>query len=372
MKKGTLCLIGFFFFAAIVVANPANEKKNFTKGKPAIQSIGVLAFGPDGILFIGDSQSATIFAIKLGDQATNGTNETLNVPDIDEKIAAMLGTTTKDIRIHDLAVNPVSHNAYLSVTRGSGNSAADLLIRVKSDGTIEEVSLENVSYTKAAITNPIGKEAKSRRGTSLRTQVITDIAYADGKVYVAGLSNEEFASSLRVLPFPFTDQSYSSSLEIYHAAHGRYETNSPIRTFLPYTVNNEPHMLAAYTCTPLVTFPMSEIKDGKHVKGKTVAELGSGNRPLDMIAYKNNDKDYLLIANSNRTLMKIDPDDIEKQKMGLTDPVKERNATDGVKYVAISQVGVQQIDNLNSANVLVLQRMSDGSLNLRTISNRRL
>ena len=91
-----------------------------------------------------------------------------------------------------------------------------------------------------------------------------------------------------------------------------------------------------------------------------------------MIAYKNNDKDFLLIANTNRTLMKIDPEDIEKQKIGLTDRVKERNATDGVKNIAISQVGIQQIDNLDSGNVLVLQRMADGSLNLRTISNRRL
>ena len=70
--------------------------------------------------------------------------------------------------------------------------------------------------------------------------------------------------------------------------------------------------------------------------------------------------------------MKIDPKDIENQKIGLTDRVKERSATAGVKYIAVSQVGVQQVDNLNNGNVLVLQRMSDGSLNLRTISNRRL
>lgn len=371
MRKINICVLVFPLIASVVFANSPIEV-NSSKGNPAIESIGALTFAPDGILFIGDSQSASIFAIELSDPATNGSNETLNVPNIDEKIAAMLGTTAKEIRIHDLAVNPVSSNAYLSVRRGRGNEAAHLLVRVKSDGSIEEVSLENIDYSKASIPNPISKEAKSRRGNSLRAEAITDLAYTNGKLYVAGLSNEEFASSLRVIPYPFKDQSFSSSLEIFHAAHGRYETNSPIRTFLPYTLNNEPHMLAAYTCTPLVTFPISEIKDGKHVKGKTVAELGSGNRPLDMISYENNDTDFLLIANSNRTLMKIDPADIEKQKIGLTNPVKERYATDGVEYVAVAQVGVQQVDNLNSGNVLVLQRMSDGSLNLRTISKRRL
>ena len=36
-------------------------------GTPGIKSVGPLAFGPDGILFLADNVGATIFAIAVGD-----------------------------------------------------------------------------------------------------------------------------------------------------------------------------------------------------------------------------------------------------------------------------------------------------------------
>jgi hypothetical protein len=70
--------------------------------------------------------------------------------------------------------------------------------------------------------------------------------------------------------------------------------------------------------------------------------------------------------------VKIDPDDIEKQEQGITEPVTERYASAGAEYIAIAQVGVQQIDNLNDDFVLAIQRMSNGSLDLRSLPKRRL
>ena len=132
---------------------------------------------------------------------------------------------------------------------GKENERIDLLMRVKPSGEIEDVSLESVEFSKLALPNPISKE-KQRRGRSQRGDAITDLAYWEGKVYIAGLSNEEFASALQVVPFPFEQETSSTSIEIYHAAHGQFETHAPIRTFLPYALNDEPHVLASYTCTP--------------------------------------------------------------------------------------------------------------------------
>ncbi|MFQ5636447.1 MAG: hypothetical protein ACE5IR_00450 [bacterium] len=370
MKKLYLVTLSMLVFAVATLAS--NLTDDFTKGTPEIKSIGSLAFGPEGLLFIGDSQAATIFAIDFADTAPNYEKARLEIKEIDEKIASMLGTTTKDIRIHDLAVNPISQNAYLSVSRGDGNNAAHVLLRITPAGHIEEVSLKNIKYSKKEISNPVSLEAKTRRGRSLRVDAITDLLYTEGEIFIAGLSNEEFSSTLRAVTFPFDEKEAASSLEIFHAAHRRYETNAPIRTFLAYEFGNSPHLLAAYTCTPLVSFPIAGLKEGAHLKGKTVAELGSGNRPLDMILYKNKDKEYILLANSNRTLMKIDPADIEKQEEGLTEPVTERYGTAGVKYLAVAQVGVLQIDNLNDDYILALQRMSNGSLNLRSLPKARL
>ena len=41
----------------------------------------------------------------------------------------MLGTDSKQIAINDLAVNPLSGNVYLSVSRGRGPDAIPVLVR---------------------------------------------------------------------------------------------------------------------------------------------------------------------------------------------------------------------------------------------------
>jgi len=100
-----------------------------------------------------------------------------------------------------------------------------------------------------------------------RQDVTTDLQFADGKVLVAGLSNEEFGSQLRVIPFPFAAVDQGTSVEIFHGAHGKFETKSPVRTFAVFDVGGQPNVLAAYTCTPLVKIPVSELKPGNKVKG---------------------------------------------------------------------------------------------------------
>src|SRR5262249_36172088 len=130
----------------------------------------------------------------------------------------------KQVRINDLAVNPLSGNAYLGVTRGQGQDAVPVILRVNRSGKIEEVPLKDVPFAKAALPNPPDASRAQQR-----VDTITSLAYADGKVFVAGLSNEESSSKLRAIPFPFTDADKGTSIEIYHASHARVETNSPIR-----------------------------------------------------------------------------------------------------------------------------------------------
>ncbi len=86
---------------------------------------------------------------------------------------------------------------------------------------------------------------------------------------------------------------------------------APVRTFVPYTISGQQYILAAYTCTPLVKIPVSDLKPGAQVKGTTIADLGSGNQPLDMIPYKKDGHDYILIANSSRGVMKLKADNLD-------------------------------------------------------------
>jgi hypothetical protein len=183
---------------------------------------------------------------------------------------------------------------------------------------------------------------------------------------VAGLSNEEFSSALRAIAFPFQTVAAGTSLEIYHSAHGAFETRAPIRTFVPFNIGNEPHLLAAYTCTPLVEFPIQAIKPGAKLKGKTIAELGNRNRPIDMIVYQKDGKDYLLLANQSRGIMKISTDSIEKAE-SIEKHVPD-GGTKGLPYETITAwKGVSQLDKLDAQHALVLRQQDSGSLTLESL-----
>src|SRR5437868_7072096 len=97
-----------------------------TKGTPEIKSISALAFGPDGILFVGDPQSATIFAIDTGDKAA-GSAAPINVDQVNAKLAGLLGVTPADVSVADLKVNPASGTAYLAVGRGKSAAGAAIV-----------------------------------------------------------------------------------------------------------------------------------------------------------------------------------------------------------------------------------------------------
>ncbi|MCG8605795.1 hypothetical protein MJD09_12460 [bacterium] len=119
-------------------------------------------------------------------------------------------------------------------------------------------------------------------------------------------------------------------------------------------------------------FPVDDLEDGAYVKGHTVAELGSGNRPLDSISYQKDDTEYILLTNSNRTMMRIKASDLVAAE-GLTEPLKERYTTAGVGYTSLPLVGVLQIDNLNAENIVLLQRNTmNGSVNLLSRPKSRL
>jgi hypothetical protein len=114
----------------------------------------------------------------------------------------------------------------------------------------------------------------------------------------------------------------------------------------------------------LVQIPLNALKPGAKVKGKTVAELGNRNRPLDMIVYQKDGKDYLLLANSSRGVMKISTDQIENAE-SIAAPVSEKK---GLPYETIeSWTGVDQLDRLDAQHAVVVRRAQGGSLNLESL-----
>ena len=115
-----------------------------------------------------------------------------------------------------------------------------------------------------------------------------------------------------------------------------------------------------------MSIPVGDLKDGQHVISKTLGEFGLGNMPIDIISYQSKGKDYLLMSNSAKALIRINPENIKKQKNGLTEPLKDGEYTVGLEHDVLSAVGITEIDNLNEEHVLILQRMPNGALYLRS------
>lgn len=354
----------------------SSPEAGFQTGAPDIRSMTVLSFAPDGTLFVGDSKGAAVWAIRLpGEEPRGEVEKPIRVMDLEGKLAAMLGAAPDEVLIHDLAVHPQSKNQFLAVSRGRKawkslwempNDVADatILVRVTPEGEITDVTLADVPFQRAELPNPVAPEKTHRwkEGISLRVDAITDLALADDTLFVAGLSNEEFASTLWRIPYPFAGAvGTATTLEIYHGAHGEFETHAPIRAFLPYSVGDVPHVLASYLCTPLVTFPMAELADGAHVKGKTVAEFGSGSAPWDMIRVRVGDEEKILMSNSMLPLLSFDPDELTRHP-GITSPVP--TYTYGVPYTPMAGAGIQHIDNYGETLVAMLQRAPNGRLDL--------
>ena len=327
---------------------------------PTFTSIGALNFGPGGVLFAADNQAATIFAIDLGALASGTTPGTKDVPALDQKIAAIVGTTTAGVAITDLAVHPTSKNSFVAIRRGEGASAQPALLRIDGAGKIDLLSLTNAKFTSITLPNP-SSSTDARRG---RTQSVTDLAFTNGRLFVAGLSNEEFASKLWSVAYPFTSVDRGASVEIYHGNHGQLETRSPVMTFVPYTVDNQPMIIAGYTCTPLVKFPISSLRQGEKLLGTTMLELGAGNQPVDMVVYQKEGRDYLLMANTRHGVMKI-----PAAQFAAAPPITSRiGGTQGSFERVATLTGVEQLDLLDAQRSIVVARATDGSRNLSAVA----
>jgi hypothetical protein len=350
---------------------PAGAVADLTPGGAQLKSAGALAFGPDGVLFVGDSVGGAVAALDTSDRTPSRGTAKVDVQGVDEKLAALVGVMPSEILINDVAVNPISKNIYVSASRGRGPDGMPLVARVDASGKLTLLALDNIRHETVSLVDAPDSNPSARQNP--RTQTITDMAYVNGSLMVAGMSNEEWSSALRSIPYPFKTADKGTQLQIWHASHGRYETQAPVRTFVPYTIAGQQYVLAAYTCTPLVKIPVSDLKPGAQVKGVTISDLGSGNQPLDMVPYKKDGHEYILIANSSFGVVKLHADDLGQYK-----PIDSPTVVDvaGAPYDKITALtNVRHLAQYDATNALILTAKVGGGfgtptgpMNLQTVA----
>lgn len=355
--------LGFIAMLAACCANaPAAEQWGLERGTPDIKSAGSLTFGPEDILFVGDTKSAAVFAFATGDKDGDASKANINVEDVVDKIGSLAGGTAT---INDIAVNPTTGSVFVSATV----EEKPALMKIDGGGKITQLPMKDILFAKAELAGaPEDKvSGEGRRAKNNRNDAITDLAFFEGKLLISGLRDGSTPSSVRELSFPFAAADKGVGVQIYHAAHGKEEDYSAMRTFVPLMIDGEPNLLAAYVCTPLVKIPMKELEAAtEKVVGTTVAELGNRNQPLDMFSYTKGGANYLLLSNSTRGVMKITTSGLSENK-GLSEPVRGGGAA-GQSYDTIdSMSGVVQMDKLNDTHVVLLVE-KDGHQHLKTMA----
>ena len=91
--------------------------------------------------------------------------------------------------------------------------------------------------------------------------------------------------------------------------------------------------------------------------------MGSGNTPIDMMTLQKGSESFLLMANTRHPVAKVDYKNIANFEGTLTEPVK---GTAGVNFTATPTLNVLQMDKLNGSQVVMMQKQSNGDIDLRT------
>lgn len=113
----------------------------------APQSASLLEFGPDNTLFVADQLSGAIHAFTLPQSGEAPKQDAaFNLLDLDPLVSDVLGATGRLV-YGDLAVHPVTRDAYVSVTGMIDGVETVAVVSIARDGTVERIDLEALSST---------------------------------------------------------------------------------------------------------------------------------------------------------------------------------------------------------------------------------
>lgn len=333
-------------------------------------SVGSLEFADGNTLFVADSDGGRVFAYTLPKATAAKGSTGYNHIGFGSAIAQTLGVSNQSLTYHDIASHPVSGEIWVSVTINDKGQHRPAIVRADASGQVRVVDLSKLPQTSKQLADTANDGVKFWRDIPATTLAITDLDYVDGTLYVSGLSTGEFASTLRQIPYPFENVNDTSHIEIYHTVHDQTETRAPIRAMTVLSLNGEETVVAAYTCTPLVTIPTSALKDGANVRGKTVAELGYGNTPLDVIQFtapnqQQQPEDYVLVVHKERNADLIRVADLAEaaKKDSLSTP--EMWGQTGVPTRALPLAGVLQVADQDAQFIATLKRnLNTGDVDL--------
>lgn len=345
---------------------------SFEQGKPKLLSIDVIAFQPDGILMIGDGKAGQVVLIDTKDSSPQ--KWTASVDDLKAKIAERLGVATKEVELIHFAANPISGKAYLAIRKQ--DTKTQHIITIDGQGKISEFSIDNVPF----------KSIELPKGSGGAISKITDLAWMSDRLLISGVASDEFACKLYSVQSPLEKKSevILTSAETFHVAHGKWETKAPMTVLMPFEENGKKYLVGAFSCTPLVKYPLEAFTENAKVKGQSIVELGSGNKPIHMFSYEKDNKSYVLINTfrfhhakkpfgpSPYWTARIETNVISENANINAKALKrlDSNGEPGTEKIKLIPEfnGVSHMDKLDASHALVIAEDEKGGLTLKALT----
>src|SRR5262245_2524997 len=234
-----------------------------------IKSISRLAVGPGNVLFVADWKAGRIHAIALAEAAQRPAGTAFNILDLETLLSKQVGGAK--VTVEDMVARPGTAEVYVAISYGAAKIPA--LIAVTNDRKARRVDMKLAKATSIELRDAPTSNYKFWNETPERSFTVTNMKWRNGEIFIAGLSNQVFASTLRRVNYPFDGQQSTTSVEIYHTGHNLIETRAPIRAMSFATWGGKPYLVAAYTCPPIVTIPLEDLQDGPHIRATPNPDL---------------------------------------------------------------------------------------------------
>src|SRR5262245_23497060 len=190
-----------------------------------IKSISRLAAGPGNVLFVADWKTARVHAITLPQAAQKPSGTAFNILDLESLLSKQVGGAR--ITVEDMVVRPGTAEVYVAVSYGAAKNPA--LFVVTSDQKARRIDLKAAKSTSIALRDAPTTQYEFWKETPERSFTVTDMKWREGELFIAGLSNQEFASTLRRGRDPFDSEQSITSVENHQQGQHQIEKHGPDR-----------------------------------------------------------------------------------------------------------------------------------------------
>lgn len=374
------------------------------------KSISRMLFNPDGILFASDWKDSKLYAFTLPDSVGTKTDKPFNLFDLEgalDQAELPADVNLGKLNIEDVAPRPGTDEVYVALSYGKEKTP--LLVRVRVTGKlvneceVKVMDLATLPNTSTDLVDPPSEKLKFWSHVPYQSFTVTAMAWREGRLFVAGLSNHAFASTLRIIHYPFSHGNNKIlDVEMYHPDHLQNETRAPIKamTFIDLPVDpqlpgkkpkgkpkgkkthadapnqpkpeTKPYLLAAFLCTPIAVISLDDIdatdKNRKEallnntppppMRTTTIGEFGAGGDPVALIPYQIKDifnplggyKEYVVLASQFRGAMQIEKDQIAESVAKSVGP-DAKYAWNPEKTYQLRGIKKPKVNPLNLSNV---------------------